>query len=192
MRWLSSALGSALFLQSGHADLLQLAPREELALLIKTQEHTINRLQSMVNELSAERSYLQQQVKLLNSTGASAGSVAAATHSALKAEVRRLLHRTQGHNRGQDGEEHAEGSTDGSQSEDTPWSHPQQISLACKGEAEVDIRPLQADDRVNGECMVLRVQAQEVAARFVLYCDGLEEDEEGQDSEGGGTNSDHA
>lgn len=178
-----------MLIRSGHADLLQLAPREELALLIKTQEHTINRLQSLVNELSTERAYLQEQVKLLNSTGSSVGTVAAATHSALKAEVRRLLHRTHGANaQAFDGAQHAEGSVDGTHSEDSPWSHPQHISLSCKGEADVDIRPLAQDDRMNGECMVLRVQAQEVAARFVLYCDGLEdEDEQGEEAGGAGS-----
>lgn len=177
---LGAALCAAAALVVG--DLLQVAPREDLAYLIKTQEQTIRKLQALVNELAHERTQLLEQVRLLNTTTASAGSVAASTHGALKAEVRRLLARGA----------HAAAAGGGTgddeaapPSDEAPWARPQQIALACKGEVDVDVRPLEEDDRGSGECMVLRVTGGELSARFVLYCDGAQDTGEEEEEEGG-------
>jgi hypothetical protein len=157
-------------------DLLAVVSRDEVAALLQHQEAYITRLQAQLSELSAERSLLLQQVRLLNTTTATAGTVSAATHGSLKAEVRRLLTRL--HAPDGTSDETAGGS--GRAEDESPWARPQQVSLTCK-ETEVDIRPLEADDRVNGECMVLRVVGGDVAARFVLYCDAGEEEAGGDD-----------
>jgi hypothetical protein len=161
---------------SAEMDLLAVVSRDEVASLLQQQELHITRLQAQVSELSAERTLLQQQVRLLNATTATAGSVSAATHGSLKAEVRRLLARLHAPD-GPSAPADEAGAGSGRAEDESPWSRPQQVSLTCK-ETEVDIRPLEADDRVNGECMVLRVMGGDVAARFVLYCDAGEEGEE--------------
>ena len=53
---------------------------------------------------------------------------------------------------------------------------PQNVAIVCKDAASVHVAPLADEDRPNDECLVLRVQAPDLEARFVMYCDADAED----------------
>ena len=56
------------------------------------------------------------------------------------------------------------------------WTRPQNVAIVCKDAASVHVAPLADEDRPNDECLVLRVQAPDLEARFVMYCDADVED----------------
>jgi len=176
-----------------------------------SDEALVARLHAALQDARDEAAGLRRRLALLDVEKASMPAALGASAGALKAEVFRLVRKEQerahaaraggggsssggGNGGGGGGGVGATASSDDGaarasadkdheeEEEDVAWRRPQQVSVVCKEAAVVSVLPLAEEDRPNDECLVLHVQAPELDARFVLYCD----DEEAEEAEEAG------
>lgn len=175
---------------------------EELISIILQQEQLISSLQTEANELREMNQGLTEALHVIEGSSSSSGSggggnsiqdVGRASASILKREVLKLTRKIHTMPRpprsrrgdassdddGDDGNDSHSGITD----EDDRWLNPQTVKIVCKETTEVSVKPLSRDDSPNDECLVLEVRAPDLDAKFVLYCDRDDDEEDGGKSE---------
>ena len=169
-------------------------------------EALVGRLHAALQELRDENAALRRRLALLDASSASMPAALGASAATLKAEVFRLVRKEQeiavarraaadeaagaagagvgagaGAGASAGARAGAEDADEAAEAE-AAWRRPQQVSVVCKEAAVWSVLPLAEEDRPNDECLVLHVQAPELDARFVLYCD----DEEAEEAEEAG------
>jgi hypothetical protein len=160
--------------------------------ILYNQEVLIGRLYAALGQLRSENTALRDKIGLLESNSASVGGAISASNAALKAEVFRLVRKTQEkrdnqlhHNDPSHNEEkHTFSGGEGEEEEEEErkkynnnnngigqWTRPQQVNVVCKDAAAISVVPLAEEDRGNDECLILQFKAPDLDSRFVMYCD---------------------